>query len=107
MTRRNENPELSEWDMEMPRNNKFHDPLAAPLEPTPEKFEKANEEAWSLNRYDFAEAYAAAVSKNLQQQHDELFVQVNELDDDLDVAKSHIAELEKEITALRSRPTDR
>jgi hypothetical protein len=70
MTRRNENPELSEWDMEMPRNNKFHDPLAAPLEPTPEKFEKANEEAWSLNRYDFAEAYAAAVSKNLQERAD-------------------------------------
>jgi hypothetical protein len=82
MTRRNENPELSEWDMEMPRNNKFHDPLAAPLEPTTARQwlsdeldrrgipESAKEKMLRPNdiSVELLEAYAAAVSKNLQEE---------------------------------------
>jgi hypothetical protein len=40
-----------------------------------------------------AQDHAAAVSKNLQEEHDELVVQVNELDDDLDVARDRISDL--------------
>jgi hypothetical protein len=83
--------------------------VAAPLEPThrANDFFKANYAKFPLGFqqqpvvFEFAEAYAAAVSKNLQEEYDEQTEQVFKLICEKGSLSRRITELESEITALR------
>lgn len=94
--------------------------VAAPLEPTltPEKFIKQWDSFAIPDRHDaywmeFAEAYAAAVSKNLREELANAKRMLYELTpedirgmayDANALLEARVAELEKEITALREKP---
>jgi len=90
--------------------------VAAPLEPTPPSVAGMWQEWWikrlegrrqriiqQTDVLDFAEAYAAAVSKKLREELADDCVKLNELDDDLDVARARITVLEQELRELKEK----